>query len=44
MTTTKYASVTTRTAITAVASSTGHGGSPHGINADDDTELMVDYN
>ena len=41
---TQDASVTTPTASTVVTSSTGYGDSPHASCAEDDHELMVEYN
>ena len=43
-TTTQHASATTPTATTAVASSGGKDCSPHALNEEDYSELMVDYN
>ena len=43
-TTTQDASFMTPTASTAIASSTGHGDSPHASNAEDDRAVIVDYN
>ena len=43
-TTTKDASVMTLNASTAVASLTSHGASPHATDAENEPELMLDYN